>query len=166
MTFNKRFFRPLISFGLALTIAFTGAVTALPAHASAATVTASTTGRIISYGENFLGTPYRYGAPQGQTSVLDCSLFTKTVYKHFGIYLPRSSRQQAQVGTYVPRSQLRKGDLVFFSTRSSNGRIAHVGIYAGNGKILHTYGGPGVTYSSLNSKWWSSHYITARRVIH
>lgn len=112
-----------------------------------------------------MGTPYKFGAPSGVTSIFDCSSFTQYVYKKNGITLPRTSREQATKGYYVSRSNLRKGDLVFFSTRSSGGRIAHVGIYAGSGKILHTYGAGGVKYSSLSSDWWSSHYITARRVI-
>lgn len=165
MNLNKRLFRPLISFGLALTIALTGAIAALPAHASAATVTASSASSVISYGERFLGTPYLYGAPQGQTRVFDCSLFTQTVFKHFGINLPRSSRQQVQVGTYVPRSQLRVGDLVFFSAQK-NGRITHVGIYAGNGKMLNATRSSGVTFSKINSGYWSTRYVTAKRVIH
>jgi cell wall-associated NlpC family hydrolase len=54
---------------------------------------------------------------------------------------------------------------VFYSTSSSNGEIGHVAIYAGNGKLLHTYKEPlGVTYTNMNSKWWKAHYITARRV--
>ncbi|MDF2664082.1 MAG: hydrolase, partial [Paenibacillus sp.] len=52
------------------------------------------------------------------------------------------------------------GDLVFFYSP-----IHHVGIYIGNGKVMHTYGKPGVTISSINSGWWKDHYTTARRVL-
>jgi hypothetical protein len=63
-------------------------------------------------------------------------------------------------GTFVPRDHLQPGDLVFFYSP-----VHHVAIYMGNGKIIHTYGKPGVTITDLNSGWWSSHYNTARRVL-
>lgn len=188
--------RPLLTAGLALSIAFTGGIIVPPASAYAAeeeafstlsieegdapidliedavqaeastfSISATTADRIISTGNRYLGVPYKFGAKAGSTSSFDCSSFTQYVYKKFGISLKRTSRSQATQGKYVSRSNLRKGDLVFFSTRTSGGKIAHVGIYAGNGKILHTYGAGGVKYSSINSGWWSSHYITARRVI-
>ncbi len=121
--------------------------------------------KIIATGLKYWGTPYKYGAEYPTSGKFDCSSFTQWIFDKNGIKLPRSSRQQSQVGTYVSRSKLEKGDLVFFSTSYSDGKIAHVGVYVGDGKFLHTYGKPGVTYSSLDSKWWDSHYITARRVI-
>lgn len=127
---------------------------------------ASLADRIIQTGEKYLGTPYRYGAPSGQTQYFDCSLFVQTVFKENGIYLPRSSREQANVGTYVPRDQLQKGDLVFFTAGRSDGQIGHVGIYAGNNEILHTYGPGGVRFDSLSTPWLAKTYVTARRVIH
>jgi cell wall-associated NlpC family hydrolase len=119
---------------------------------------------IITYANTFLGTPYLYGAKYGRTDRFDCSSFVKWVYRNY-IVLPRVSRDQAKVGKYVPRSQLRKGDLVFFrSAGSSSNRITHVAIYAGGGKILHTYGAGGVRYSNLSGSW-SDRYVTARRVL-
>jgi peptidoglycan endopeptidase LytE len=122
--------------------------------------------QIIKTGEKFLGVPYKFGAPSGRTDIFDCSSFTQYVYWKNGIKLPRTSRQQAKVGKYIPKDQLRKGDLVFYSTSYSVGEIAHVAIYAGDGKLLHTFREPeGVTYTNFNSKWWQKHYIGARRVI-
>lgn len=121
--------------------------------------------QIISYGERFLGTPYQFGAKYETSGKFDCSSFVQYVYGHFGIELPRVSRNQAKVGKYVPRSNLKKGDLVFFTTTTSGNQIGHVGIYAGNGKILHTYGEGGVKYSSITSGFWDKHYVTARRVL-
>jgi cell wall-associated NlpC family hydrolase len=122
---------------------------------------------IINYGNTFLGTPYKYGAKYGNTMFFDCSSFIKWVYRNY-ITLPRSSADQAKAGKYVSRSNLRKGDLVFFraygSSRSST-KITHVAIYAGNGKLLHTYGQGGVRYTNLNSGSWSDRYVTARRVL-
>lgn len=116
--------------------------------------------RIISTGKQYLGVRYVFGTQKGRTNSFDCSSFTQYVYGKNGINLPRSSRQQSQTGTYVARNQLQPGDLVFFYSP-----IHHVGIYMGNGKVLHTYGSPGVTISDMNSGWWSKNYKTARRVI-
>ncbi|MFD0711675.1 C40 family peptidase [Paenibacillus sp. GCM10027626] len=124
--------------------------------------TAAQASQIINIGDNYLGVPYRFGAPSGVTYAFDCSSFTQYVYKKIGINLPRTSRQQAKVGTYVPRSNLKRGDLVFFRTTGKG--IGHVAIYVGNNKILHTYGQGGVRFSSLKQSHWDSHYVTARRV--
>ncbi|GIQ64575.1 hypothetical protein PACILC2_31430 [Paenibacillus cisolokensis] len=80
--------------------------------------------------------------------------------KAAGINLPRTSKAQSKVGKYVSKSNLKVGDLVFFYSP-----IHHVGIYIGNGKIIHTYGDPGVTISTIKSGWWSKNYTTARRVL-
>lgn len=129
------------------------------AHA-AITSTTLTSSNIIAHGERFMGVPYRFGSKSGQTRTFDCSSFTQYVYKQNGISLPRSSKQQSQVGTYVPRNQLQPGDLIFFYSP-----IHHVGIYIGNGNVLHTFGAPGVTISNMKTGWWSNHYNTARRVL-
>lgn len=120
--------------------------------------------KIIKTGEKYLGTPYKYGAPYGQTNTFDCSSFTKTVFAENGITLPRSSRQQAQVGTPVSKNELQKGDLIFTSTSYSS-NISHVAIYVGNDKVLHTYGPGGVRYDKFSGSWLERAYITARRVI-
>lgn len=129
-----------------------------------ATTHSSVADNVLRVGEKYLGTPYKYGAPYGQTNTFDCSSFTKTAFAENGITLPRSSRQQAQVGTYVPRNQLQKGDLIFTSTSYSS-NISHVAIYAGNDKVLHTYGPGGVRYDKFSGSWLERNYITARRVI-
>lgn len=121
--------------------------------------------KIISTGEKYLGTPYEYGAKSGQTRTFDCSSFTQHVFKQNGIDLPRNSRQQSTVGTTVSKSQLKKGDLLFFTTKSSGGKIGHVGIYAGDNKILHTWGPGGVRYDSLSTGWLQDGFVTAKRVI-
>lgn len=125
---------------------------------------ASVADRILATGEKYMGTPYKYGASYGQTRTFDCSSFTKTVFAENGITLPRSSRQQATVGTPVSRNQLQKGDLIFTSTSYSS-NISHVAIYAGNDRVLHTYGPGGVRYDKFSGSWLDRAYITARRVI-
>lgn len=140
--------------------------------ASTAVVSADSTSTskgqsIVNYGKKFMGTPYKFGASTSTTKNFDCSSFTKYIFKHYGITLPRTSAAQAKVGKAVSKANLRVGDLVFFSSgsRSNGSNVTHVAVYAGNGKILHTYGSPGVTTSNLNSGNWKKTYLKARRVL-
>ncbi|MDQ1909511.1 C40 family peptidase [Paenibacillus sp. GD4] len=140
---------------------FSAAVT--PQEVSAYSV--SEANDIISTGKRYLGTRYQFGADYGQTRTFDCSSFVKTVYAKNGVYLPRSSREQAQKGYWVAKRNLKKGDLIFFkSAGSSSNRITHVAIYAGNDRLLHTYGAGGVRYSDFNS-YWDKRYVKAKRVL-
>ncbi|WP_240041347.1 C40 family peptidase [Paenibacillus ginsengarvi] len=168
-TQKTKWYKPVIGGVIALTIALSGnlGLMSTPAHAETVSTSATRAGSIISTGLKYKGTPYVFGAKSGRTSAFDCSSFTQYLFKKQGISLPRSSKQQSKVGSYVSRSNLKKGDLVFFWTsRTGKGNVGHVAIYMGNGKILHTYKkGVGVTTSSLNSSYWSSHYMTARRVL-
>lgn len=119
--------------------------------------------QIIQDGLKLRGTPYRFGAKAG-SGYYDCSLFTQKVYRDNGIYLPRNSRQQYNYVDKIKKSDIRKGDLVFFDTKR-DGRIDHVAIYMGDNKLLHTYKvGIGVTVSNVNS-YWESRYVGAGRVI-
>jgi peptidoglycan DL-endopeptidase LytE len=121
--------------------------------------------KLILDARKYLGTPYVFGAKFGQTATFDCSSFVKTVFAQNGITLPRVSRNQALEGTYVSRANLQVGDLVFFTTKDSNGKIGHVGIYVGDGSMIHTYGDGGVKYSTIEKGWWNDHYVTARRLL-
>lgn len=156
--------RMMLAALLAVVLAFSGSAWLYPQKAEAA-YSASKANAIVTLGKKFTGTRYVFGASTSTTRAFDCSSFTKYVYARHGISLPRTSVQQASKGKFVPRSQLKKGDLVFFSTSNSKGKIAHVSIYAGNGKLLHAIPNSGVTTSNLNSSFWSKHYKTARRVI-
>lgn len=159
---RQTFTAKCIALLLAFALAFAGLSVAGPVPAASAATKAD---RIIAFGEKFLGVRYQFGAPAGVTYAFDCSSFVQYIFGKFGIKLPRTSRAQAKVGVKVSKANLKKGDLVFFTTPKSKGRIGHVAVYAGNGKILHTYGKPGVTYSNLNSSYWKKHYATARRVL-
>lgn len=157
----KSFVRVFAAAGIALSVLFAGVADIAPAKANAATVsTSSKASKIISKAKTYMGRPYKFGAKTGNTRSFDCSSFTQYLYKLYGVKLPRESAQQAKSGRYVSKANLKPGDLVFFYSP-----IHHVGIYIGNGKIIHTYGKPGVTISSINSGWWKAHYKTARRVL-
>ncbi len=117
--------------------------------------------RVVDYGKNLIGTPYIYGG--ASPSGFDCSGFTGYVYKQFGISLPRTAAGQATVGNAVSRDELIPGDLVFFDTY---GGISHVGIYIGSNNFVHaTVPGDIVRTSSLDEAYYSSRYVTARRII-
>ena len=168
---KQQTFKKIASLSLGLTLAFSTFTFFTPEITPTASAAASVSGsQIISSGAKYLGVRYKFGghSPSG----FDCQGFTRYFFNKYGIKLPAGARNQSKVGKFVSRNQLKAGDLVFFSTKattkyssSSIKRIGHVGIYAGNGKILHTYGDGGVQYSNLNSKWWSSHYVKAKRVL-
>ncbi|MFD2612196.1 C40 family peptidase [Paenibacillus gansuensis] len=163
MITRNKFIRTIAQIGLCAAIGMSSLTLAAPHKAEAAT---SRGDKVISIGKKYLGVRYQFGAPTGTTRTFDCSSFTKYIYKKVGVSLPRISKDQAKKGYKVAKSNLRKGDLVFFWGRNGKGRVAHVAIYAGNNKLLHTYKkGVGVTYSSLNSSYWKKHYVTARRVL-
>ena len=90
--------------------------------------------KILETAYTKLGSPYKWGAT-GPNS-FDCSGFTSWVYRQHGISLSRTAQAQSQGGVAVDRSNLQPGDLVFFG--SGTGRITHVGIYVGDGKMIHS----------------------------
>lgn len=95
---------------------------------TAATVPTSANAQaVINYALQYLGTPYRYGGttPAGW----DCSGFTSYVYGHFGISLSHQSEAQRGVGTRVSAADAQPGDLMW--------KPGHVGIYLGNGMMVH-----------------------------
>ena len=85
------------------------------------------------------------------------------VFREHEIELPRTAREQILVGKEVAEGDLQKGDLVFFQTYASY--PSHVGIYLGEGKMMHASSGKGeVTVSDLNSEYYRSRYLGAKRV--
>lgn len=125
---------------------------------------ASEVGALIAQNaHNYIGYPYVYGS-SGPSS-FDCSGFTTYLFKQQGYSLPRTSRDQGEFGEYVEKSDLIPGDLVFFSNRSDK-TINHVGLYIGNNEFIHASTSlRGVVKDSLNSNYYTNHYITARRVL-
>ncbi|QJC50757.1 hypothetical protein HGI30_03670 [Paenibacillus albicereus] len=124
--------------------------------------------KVVSMARRFLGTPYDFGSGSYEaTQRFDCSSFTQYVFDKVGVSLPRTSREQGQVGRSVSQSDLQAGDLLFFFTPGrfdSNKVVGHVGIYAGNGKMVHTYGEPGVVVDEFN-EYWKGRFLFAKRVL-
>lgn len=95
--------------------------------------------RIIRVARNHIGTRYVYGGLRACRSFRkeDCSCHTRVVFKKFGKHLKDSPVAQRRRGVKVRRKRnLRRGDLVFFD-ENFNGRVDHVGIYSGNGHLVH-----------------------------
>jgi cell wall-associated NlpC family hydrolase len=116
---------------------------------------------IVTTARRYVGVPYRWGGESPRTG-FDCSGLTMVVYQINGLDLPRSSRQQWNVGISINRQQLRKGDLVFFATKGGS-KVSHVGIYTGGDKFLHAPGrGHQIQTASLSSKYYRARYVGAR----
>ena len=111
--------------------------------------------------DRYIGTPYRFGGDSERG--IDCSAFTRRVYRSQNVELPRNSREQARVCTSVAYSSVRTGDLIFFDT-SINGGISHVGVYLGNNTFAHASSSKGVTRSSLKEKYYVKRFVKGGRV--
>ena len=95
---------------------------------------ASLRSKIVNYALKFVGNPYVWGGTS-LTNGADCSGFTQSVLRNFGISVPRVSREQANTGKGIKSSDMRPGDLIFYT--NSKGTINHVAMYIGNGQIVH-----------------------------
>jgi len=111
-----------------------------------------------------LGKKYVWGATGPYK--FDCSGFTSYVCKKNGVCIPRTSINQSKVGTYVSRSNLKAGDLIFFDTsKRRKGYVNHVGIYIGNNKFIHASSAKKkVVVTSLNKPFYKSRFKWGRRV--
>ena len=99
-----------------------------------AAVTSATRTAIVAYAKQFLGKPYVYGGTS-LTNGADCSGFTQSIFKNFGIEIGRSSRDQAANGKEIPISDVQPGDLLFYGSGSY---INHVALYIGGGQVIHS----------------------------
>ncbi|TET95347.1 MAG: hydrolase [Desulfobacteraceae bacterium] len=116
---------------------------------------------IVKTAERFIGLPYRWGGSSSDYG-FDCSGLSMTVYHLNGLNLPRSSKEQYRAGIPVKRSQLLRGDLVFF-TISRGRKVSHVGIYTCDDKFIHAPGrGKRVRIDSLSNRYFKTRYVGAR----
>lgn len=88
---------------------------------------------IVQYACQFVGNRYVWGGTS-LTNGVDCSGFTMRIYEKYGIYLPHSSKAQANCGTRIDASEARPGDLFFYGSGKS---INHVAMYIGGGQVVH-----------------------------
>lgn len=116
---------------------------------------------VVELAKKFLGTPYVYGG--SSPSGFDCSGFVYYIYKSMGVTLNRVAQDQMTNGIWVPKNALQPGDIVGFANKS--GYINHVGIYAGNGMMIHSpQTGDVVKYESIVSGNYSWRLTCGRRI--
>lgn len=132
---------------------------------SSSTSSSSSVSKVISLAKSLLGKPYVWGA-QGPSS-FDCSGYTYYVLKNAAnITIPRVSKDQSKHGTYVSKSNLRVGDLIFFDTSGANdGNVSHAGIYIGNNEFIHASSSKGKVVISQMSSYYNGAFVNARRVL-
>ena len=122
---------------------------------------------ILAEANKHLGKPYRHGMKG--PNAFDCSGFTSYVYKQFGYKISPASRIQYTDGVSVDRKHLRKGDLVFFTSRSSGNNVGHVGMVieanneTGEFKFIHA-SIRGVRVNECEG-YYERRYVGARRII-
>ena len=112
----------------------------------------------------------RYSRGSKGPKAFDCSGFSSYVYRQFGYNLSPSSSAQFTQGEKVERSDLRKGDLVFFTGRNSRGGVGHVGIVVdadenGHFRFIHAATSRGIIVSDCNEPYYAKRYIGSKRVI-
>lgn len=115
---------------------------------------------VVATANQYIGSRYIYGgtAPSG----FDCSGFTSYVYKKYGVSLSRTAAGQYSNGVAVSKGELQPGDLVMFGKSGIN----HVGIYIGRGKMIHAANpSRGVTTDTINSGYYGTNYVGARRIL-
>ena len=134
------------------------------AQAAAADSSPASADDLIRSAMGLLGVAYRYGGTSASTG-FDCSGFMQHIFRRsMGLSLPRTSAEQAKMGSHVNRSELQPGDMVFFRTMGG-GRISHVGLYIGNDRFIHApRTGKRIEITSLSNRYWGSKYAFARRV--
>lgn len=119
---------------------------------------------LITEAEKYLGYPYVWGGSSPSTS-FDCSGFVCWVYTASGVHsLPRTTAQGIfNQCSYVSSSDAKPGDIIFFTgTYASGSPVSHVGIYVGNGMMVHC--GDPIKYASINTDYWQSHFYAFGRL--
>ena len=127
----------------------------------------SNAGNLLSVAQNYIGTPYVWGGESMDEGGMDCSGFVYNALKDAGYNVGRTTANgYRSYGSKISKSEMQPGDLIFFG---KNGKATHIGIYAGNGQMIHSSGGSkntksnpgkGVTIASINSR---SDFLEARR---
>lgn len=124
--------------------------------------------KVIEVAKQYIGAGYKFGATLAEAPKLfDCSSYTQLVFQKISINIPRVSRDQASKGNSV--TNLQTGDLMFFTMKDiyTDGRVAHVGIYMGDGNMIHASTSKGVMISKdvFQNPYWSKNYLFSKRII-
>ncbi|PKM95097.1 MAG: hypothetical protein CVU84_07185 [Firmicutes bacterium HGW-Firmicutes-1] len=117
--------------------------------------------QVVTYAKQFLGNPYVFGG-NSLTNGIDCSAFTQQILRKYGYSISRTSYTQINDGTRITAGELLPGDLVFYGF---SGVISHVGMYIGDGKIIHASSpSTGILISGLYTQG-KKPYIGSVRII-
>lgn len=118
---------------------------------------------LISEAQRWLGTKYRYGGESKKG--VDCSGLVMKIYGSVcGVKLPRTTREQVRYCTKVARNKIKPGDLVFFASSKSEDKVSHVGLYIGDGRMIHASSSRGVVISDFDTGYWAKRYFTGAKV--
>ncbi len=119
---------------------------------------------LVLKGLELVGIRYRFGGTSPDTG-LDCSGFVQVVFREsIGKLLPRTAREQSEIGNAVNKTELKPGDLVFFNTMRR--AFSHVGIYLGDNRFLHApRTGAEVRVEDMSQSYWVQRYNGARRIV-
>ena len=118
---------------------------------------------LVAFSKKYIGVRYVSGGttPRG----FDCSGYTQYVFREAGIKINRNVRTQLSNGVIIAKEDLQAGDLIIFSNTSARGFASHVGIYLGNGKLIHASETKGITIVELSNSYFTKHYQCARRIV-
>lgn len=119
----------------------------------------------VDLAAQFLGVPYVWGgtSPSG----FDCSGLMQYVYNQLGYKINRVAEDQMKNGIAISRENLAPGDLVGFYSSPGSGYISHIGMYVGNGIMIHApHTGDVVKYTSIDGSYYSSRFAGGRRIIY
>ena len=120
--------------------------------------------KLMQEATKYIGFPYQWGGSTPETS-FDCSGFVCWVFTNSGVHnLPRTTAQGIyNQCTPVSAADAKAGDIIFFTgTYNSGVPVSHVGIYCGNGVMIHC--GDPISYTSINSSYWQSHFYAFGRL--
>jgi len=134
-------------------------------YESAAAAAVKTTGEtLVQTAMGYLGYSYRWGGTSPSTG-FDCSGFVNYIYELYGYDLDRTAQQiYSNNGTAVTKDNLQPGDVLCFGWGS--GSISHVGIYIGNGEMVHaSTSSTGVITSDINSDYYTRMFVGAKRIL-
>ncbi|WP_173275483.1 C40 family peptidase [Paenibacillus sp. NEAU-GSW1] len=98
---------------------------------------------------------------------MDCSSFVQSVYAKYGISLPRTAIEQSLFGSFVPKNDLRIGDLLFFYVPGKypfKDIVGHVAIYAGNQTFIHCVAPYKVVITKMSKPYWKKTYLFSKRI--
>ena len=133
-------------------------------HKNFASIPKPTQKNIVDSAKRYMGLPYLWAGTSAYG--FDCSGLMYSVYKNHGILIPRDSFVQATHGTAVSRKNMQPGDLMFFAYQNGKGKVYHVGMYIGNGQMLHAPNSlRKVEIVSIEAQPYKKNYSGSRRYL-